>query len=74
MYVSFHTQKFVVSVTGSKNLVAIYKFFDLTAGQIFKFILFDTVSSLCCFITKMSFQKLLYVSLHCATRPIDPVE
>jgi len=74
MHVSFCTQKFVVSVTGSKNLVAIYIFFNLTADPIFKFIHFDTLSSLCCFIKKMLFQKLLYVSLHWATRPIDAAE
>jgi len=74
MNVSFCTQKFAVSVTGSKNLVAIYKFFNLTAGPIFRFILFDTVSSLCSFIKKVLFQKWLYVCLHGATRPMDPVQ
>jgi hypothetical protein len=34
-YVSFYTGKLAVSVTGIRNLVAIYKFFDLTVGPNF---------------------------------------
>lgn len=57
MYVSFYTQKFVVYDTGSKNLVVIYRFFDLIVGPIFKIILLDTVRFLGCFSKKCCFRN-----------------
>jgi len=74
MCVSFYTQKFVVSVTRSKNLVACYKFVDSTVGPIFKIFLLNTDSFLGCFIKNCYFKNLLYMNLHWSTRPIDPTE